>query len=306
VKRQVVLLAGTIAACTMLAGCDSIKGMMSKKPEGQVVATVNGQEITALELKSELGNFTSPDPAVMKRAQQAALQQIILRNLLVQKAKEDKLDKTPSYAVQIRRGEQNLLAQAYQQKLAVGVAVPTRADAETYIAAHPAQFANRQILTLEQVISPQSKLRPEQFQPIKTMEELKALLVTESIPYQENVATIDTLTADPKMAEEIGKLPPGEIFVVPQRTTLIFNKVSSTRTAPFRGDPAVNYAINLLRQQRAQDTVRQRIEVLRKSAESKIVYNDAYKDLKPAPAGVAPKAPAAAPAATAPAPVPKA
>lgn len=301
-KIRTFALAAGLGAAVMLSGCDRIKGLMGGggQPKGQVVATVNGEEVTALEMRAELGNFSSRDPAIVKAAQQQALQRIILRRLLAQEARKQKLDKSPEYTIQVKRGEENLLAQLYQRKLAGGTVQPTRQEAEAYVAAHPQQFASREVLLIDQVIATANKIPPDRLRPLKSLDEVKALLAQEGVAYQTNTSTMDTIQANPQMLEQIRKLPPGEIFVVPQGNTLIFNQINGARAAPFAGDMAANYAMQLLRAQKAQETVGKKIEAMRKAAEKTIVYNPAYKPAPPkAPAAKAPVAKAAAPAAAA-------
>jgi EpsD family peptidyl-prolyl cis-trans isomerase len=296
-------MAAVIAASTTLGGCDQIKKLIHGKPSGQVVATVNGQEITSLELRQELGNFQSRDPKIVKLAQQRALQQIIMRDLLVQKAKEAKLDKSAEFKLQVVRGEQGLLAQLYERSAASGVPAPTRQEAETFVAAHPQMFAQRRILIVDQVLAPPGKIDPQKFAALKTLDEVKNLFNSQNLPYQENVVTIDTLSANPQLIQQIDKLAPGDIFVVPQNGALVFNRVSETRSVPFRGDLTVNFATNALRTQRARDAVRTRLETIRKDAESKIVYAAGYKPPPPTAKPATPGAPAAgAPAVAAPVP----
>lgn len=306
-KAKSLILVAVLPAALSLAGCDKVKSMVGGKPKGQVVATVNGEEITTIELNRELGGFSSKDPKVMKAAQQQALQQIIMRDLLTQKAKADKLDKTPEYTVQVRRGEETLLAQLYQRKLAAAAAAPSRDDAESFVASHPTMFANHRIMVVDQLVArPNGKITPDQLKAMKTLEEVKSLFDAQGVPYRENVATVDTLNTDPRMVEQIDKLPAGEVFIVPQQGALMFNRISSSKTLPIRGDMAVNYALGVLRNQKAQDLVRTQMIALRSGAEKSITYNPAYKPDKPftpppAP-GTAPAAPAAAaPAAAAPA-----
>jgi EpsD family peptidyl-prolyl cis-trans isomerase len=304
-KSKALLIVAAVSTGLTLASCDNIKGLVGGKPSGQVVATVNGHEITSLELRAEMGNFASRDPKIMKAAQQQALQQIILRDVLADKAKEAKLDKAPEYTLQVRRGEQTLLAQLYERKLAQNAATATRTEAEAFVASHPDQFANRRILTLDQVISQAGKIPPEKFAPIKTLEEVKSLLDSNGVPYQESSAQIDTLTASPGVIAQIPKLPPGEVFVIPQRGALVFNRLAQTRSVPFKGDLAVNFATNALRQQRTQDSVRKQVDTIRKAAEPKVVYSAGFKPAPPTPAPGAAATPAAA-GATAPATAPPA
>ncbi|WP_337188879.1 hypothetical protein [Phenylobacterium sp.] len=288
--NRTLVVAGAVCATLTLSGCEQVRGLIGGggEPKGQVVATVDGEEITALELRAELGNFSARDPAVIKAAQQQALQRIILRKLLAKAARDEKLDKSSDYTIQVGRGQETLLAQLYQRKLASKVAQPTEAEITAFITDNPNQFENRKVLFVDQVIAAPNQIPPEQLRPLKSLAEVKALLDREGIRYQDNAVALDTLTANPALVRGVMGLPPGEVFVIPQGGALLFNHVASSRDAPLRGDAAKAYATNMLRQQKAGQTVQKQVESLRKAAEDKIQYNAAYK---PAPE----KKPAAAP-----------
>ena len=143
-KIRALVIVAAVSAGLSLSGCDQVKKLMGGgKPSGQVVATVDGEEITSLQLRTELGNFGSRDPEVMKAAQQQALQRIIMRKLIAKKAREEKLDKGTDYTLQVERGQEALLAQLYQRKLATKAPQPTKAEAEAYVTANPARFLSR-------------------------------------------------------------------------------------------------------------------------------------------------------------------
>ena len=295
-SSKALLLLFAAAASVSLAGCDKIKHLIGGKPSGQVVATVNGDEITSLELKAEMGGFVARDPKVEKAAEQRALQQIILRRVAAQQARAEKLDKTSDYTIQVKRGEETLLAQALERKMLQGQAPPTQRDAENFVADHPDQFANRRVISLDEIIAPASKVDPKKLQSLKTLDDVKRVFEADSVPYQETVGELDTLTTPPALIAAIGKLGPNEAFVLPQRGAYVFSRVAGQKTEPFRGDLATNYAMRLLAQQKQSDVVRQNLQALRKAAEPKIVYAAGFKPPAPAPAAGA-AAPAAAPAA---------
>ncbi|WP_293454354.1 EpsD family peptidyl-prolyl cis-trans isomerase [Phenylobacterium sp.] len=304
--KGVTLVAVAVVASMTLAGCDKVKGLLGRKPSGQVVATVSGEEITTLELRNQLGGFSSRDAETMKRARQAALNRLILQDVVAQEAKKQKLDKSVDYNLRVEDGKKRVLAQLFERKIAQSVQTPSRTDAENFVAAHPEMFANRQVMVVDQVIAQPKKFEPEKYRPLKSLDEVKAMLNTDGAAYQESVSTIDTVSTDPRMTQQITKLPPGEVFVVPQRGGLVFNQVRDARTLPIRGDVAVSMATSMLQQQRTREAVAKQIEGLRKAAEGSIVYADSFKDLKPtdakADAAKAPAAPTtpAAPAAAAP------
>ena len=308
-----LVIAVAVGAGLFASGCDQIKKLTGGggAPSGQVVATVDGEEITSLQLRSELGGFGSRDAEVMKAAQQQALQRIILRKLMAEEARKEKLDKTADFTLQLEKGEETLLAQLYQRKLASGIAQPTKAEAEAFVTARPDQFANRKVMFVDQVIAGPNKIAPDRFRPLKSLGEVKSLLDSEGVQYQENAIVLDTLSTNPELVKAVNGLPPGEVFVIPQRGALVFNQIGASRSVPFRGDMATAYAMNAIRSQRAQELVAKKVEATRKAAEPKISYNAAFKPPAPkaapakgAPAG-APAAGAAAPAA-APSPAPAA
>ncbi len=300
--KRMFVVAG-VSAALLLSGCDQIKKLTGGgKPSGQVVATVNGEEITSLELRSELGGFGSRDPEIMKAAQQQALQQVVLRKLMAQEARKAKLDKTADFTLQLHRGEEALLAGLYQRKLASEVVQPSRQAGEAYVASHPDMFANRRVLFVNQVIAAPSNISPDRLRPLKTLDAVRSLLESEGVQYQENAVVLDTLSANPQLIALVKGLPAGEIFVVPQQGSLLFNQITGERSTPFRGDMATAYAVNQLRSQTSQTTISKRLEALRKAADDKIVYSDAYTPSKPkavanAAAKPAPAAAAAGPAA---------
>jgi EpsD family peptidyl-prolyl cis-trans isomerase len=294
-----------LAAATSLSGCDRVKALLGGgKPSGQVVATVNGDEITSLQLRRELAGFSSRDPKVMKAAQQRALQSLIMRRLVEQEAKKQKLDKSVEYDLDVARAKSNILGQLYQRKIASSTAIPTRADGEAYIAAHPEKFANRKIFVLDQIVAASSKLKPDQVKAAKTMSDVESLLQQAGAPYEKTISTVDSLTADPRLVAAIQKIGSDDVFIVPQAGgALLFNHLMDTQAAPFVGDPAVKYAMNRVRAEKAQQEVSRRLTQIRKAADEHITYNDAYKPQPPAKS--APAKPAAnGQAAPAPAPVP--
>lgn len=299
----------TPVMCVTLTAC-GLGGGGGKKPTGQVVATVDGEEITSLELRNELDGMTFPDAKARKVAEQRALQMIITRKVLAKAAKEQKLDKTPEFALRLQRGEENLLAQTLQQTITKNVPDPTREEAESYVAANRNLFAERKIFGVDQIriARPTDPKLMAEFEPLKTFEEVEAMLKSKNIQYQRGVDQIDARGTNPKLIDAIANLPPGEVFVLPMGQLVLINRVRETRTVPFVGDPAVKFALDMLKNQRRQDTVNRQLGGLVAAAQPKISYNKAYEPVKPPPAkaaapalkgAVAPVSPAAAPSAAA-------
>lgn len=293
-------------ACVALVACH-IPGLPGgdKAPSGQVVATVDGEEITLSELRAELaGAAAPPSPQAAKLMEEAALRQIIIRHIMAKAAHEQELDKTPAFAIEKARANQGLLTQALQRQIASTSPAPSRADAEAYVAAHPGMFAERKLLTVDQIRMARPKTEEElkAFLPLKSLPEFETLLNQKGIQFQRTASIIDTGSTDPNMVAQLEKLPPGEVFMVPANGMVLANQIRDSKLAPFTGAAAINYAMGVLRSQRVQEAVGKGVENLVKSKASTVKYNDAYKPTQPLVPSMKAPAPAAAPAAPAAAP----
>jgi len=293
------------AACVALAGCHFPGlGGGQKAPTGQVVATVEGREVTLRELNAEMGTASYPDPKTRKMAEQAALRNIVARVVLANAARQQGLDKTPDFALQKQRAIDTVLAQQLELKLTAGVPQPTKEEAQNFVSAHPDIFLERKIFVVDQIRMPRVPVEVlKALEPLKTMEDIEAVLNKDNIPHQRGDATLDAVGADPRLVDFIVKLPPNEVFVLPSNDGLLVNRIKDTKVLPFTGDPALQYATKWMTRQRTQEAVNRSFNQYLTAAVSKIQFNKDYappKPTKPTPTGAAtPGAPAAAPAPTA-------
>lgn len=121
-----------ILAALLLAGC-------ARQPVGQVVAVVDGDEITRAELNAELRTAGAPgqgDP-------RTALNRLIDRRLLARIARERALDRTQDYLVRSRQLDDALLAQLLREQAAQAEPAPAEAAVSAYVGGHPELFAGR-------------------------------------------------------------------------------------------------------------------------------------------------------------------
>ena len=118
-KSVIPFLAG--AALLALAACGD------KSPQGQVVATVNGEEITAQEVNAEAQALNLPANANREAVLPQILQRVLDRKLLVGVARERKMDKSPDFLIQRRRAEETVLATMLARQINEGVSPTSRA-----------------------------------------------------------------------------------------------------------------------------------------------------------------------------------
>jgi peptidyl-prolyl cis-trans isomerase C len=283
-------------ACLAMSGCHGHHFGAGKAPTGQVAATVNGQEITQLELNAELAGVNLPtDPKARKAVEIRALQAIIGRTLLAQAAKQQGLDKTPEFAMQRTRADEILLGQALQSKLAKDVPPPTSEEVSRFILDNPDIFDQRKIFTVDQIrmAQPTDPDFMKKIQPLNTMPDVEALLTSEHVDYRRGTAQLDAVGADPKVIAAVVKLPPNTVFVIASGGGLLINEITGVKVQPLTGDDATKYATALLTRQHVQEALSRQVKSIFSQGAASVRYNPTYQP---------PKSPAPAAASSAPAP----
>ena len=284
---------GTVAlTCLALTACH---GRGGKAPTGQVVATVDGKEITVTDLQTEMAGQTFADPKARKAAQDGVLENMVVRAILAQAAQKDGLDKSPEFAVQKAHMEQGLLAQTLQKKVVDSVPAPSREEADRYVTAHPDIFGQRKIYEVDQIKvtqSPDPRIVDEMV-PLKTMPDILALLTAKGAKFTRQPTAIDARGADPQLVDAIGKLPPREVFTFQGNGLLLINQITATRVEPFTGDAAVSYATALIKRQRTQEALGRKMNEIVTKGRTSVRFNPQYQPAKKPAAPAAASGPAA-------------
>lgn len=276
-KRGISLLMLGLA----LASCG--KGENKEAPKGQVVATVDGQEITTSALRMEMQD-TPSDPNVAAAAQNAALQGLITRKLLVAEAKKRELDKSPLAAMFRERAEELALVQLLQMNIASGVPKVSDDEVKDFVSSHPATFSQRRLIAVDQLLVPKVDAKLiKQMEPLKTMPEIETLLNTNKVQFVRSAAVLDTLNLNPEVAAKVSSMGTDEVFAVPNGAGVQVARITSTRVEPLAGAEAERLARLMLMQQRGATQVRQALEQIVKSGQSKVNINADYKPKKTAP-----------------------
>lgn len=179
--RLIAVLVGALACATAPAGA------ASKKVAGgatQVVAAIDGREITLSELRSEMARLglapTAPE------AEQFALQSLINRALLAKAARKADVHRRPEALLRMRAAEEQALADVYLS-LAAQALEPTRPEINAFIGDHPELFEKRRryefaVISLATASFDEETMTPL-FDETKTFDALRESLDAEKIPY---------------------------------------------------------------------------------------------------------------------------
>lgn len=278
-----ILVAATLSACG-----DKAK---EKKP-GQALASVNGEEVTVLQLNEELQR-AGVSAAQQDAASKQLLQVLIDRQLLQEAAAKENLDRDPKVMQAIDRAKSLIIAQAYLQKRVGNVGKPTPKEVEDYFNAHPEFFSNRKQFSMSEIVIGANDLTPEvraAADSAKSLEEVAVWLDAHKIKYGRTQVTRSTADVPPQLSSKLLGMPKGQLFVVKEGPRAMFISVTEVKDAPVSLAVASPQIEQFLINKKNKELASAELQRLR--ADAKIEYLN--KSMMPDPKS-APTMPAGAP-----------
>jgi EpsD family peptidyl-prolyl cis-trans isomerase len=247
-----------------------------KKPQGQAIAVVNNEELTASDLNAELNSANVSAADASKDARAQAVQRLIDRRLLAQEAKSEGLDKSPEFLNQQRRLTEDLLINMLIGRQAKTEQVPSAAEITQFEASHPGVFAKREIWTLQQILYPLPKdaAVTAKIGAAKSLDQVAQALTAAGIQSTRATKQFDTAMLPPKLYTQLGNLAPGEPFIVPGPDKAVASVISARQPAPLNPDQARQLALSQMRRESVNKLVLDRVKDLK--AKAKIEYQPGF------------------------------
>jgi len=272
VRRNPHIALALVAVVAALSGCQ-------KKVGGQVAATVNGEEITQIQLNGALRGV-SPAALTNAKDKQAAingvLQQLVDRQILVQQAKADGVDKQPEYAVELQKLQDELTIRMLAAKVAQDIPKADDGAVVKFIGDNPQMFAARQLYALDQIgfPIPKDKAVLTALQPAHTLDAIIAVLNANHITFNRGKGQLDSATLPPEVIKHIASLPAGEPLIMPQNGQVVVAVVTGTSAAPVGDEQAKGIATNMLREKAVREAMDARLNQGRLTA--KVSYGPGF------------------------------
>ena len=259
----------TIGLSLMLAACN-------RSATGQIVAVVNGEEISLNELNAELkslGQVAGNKDTL--RAQ--ALQNLVDRKLLVQAAHDRGIDKDPDFLQQQRRGSEQLLVGLLAQQVTKNVPVPSQTDIDAFLRQNPQVGTGRVVMQLDQVQfqEPTDPNFIKQLTQTKSLGDVVAVLNRTQTKFAGQKSTLDSATAPKTMIDQVVKLQPGEPFIVRSGGMVIVSAITSQNAAPLPEPEARKVAAEAIRRAAIAEIAQKQVKDARSRA--KIEYQEGFK-----------------------------
>lgn len=259
-----------ILGLVLLSGCD-------KAPGGQVVAVVDGHEITQQDVRAQaLSEKITTKPA-LDAAAPRIVQQLVNRTVLSDYARENHLDRGPEYIARRRQLEETLLSYLALRKLVGKLDTPAPADVKAYVAANPLMFARRERLNLDQIQFPTAAAQQKMAELAKldSLDAIAAKLRTDGVKFSRAPAYFDTGQVDRSLAEQIARLSDGEVFNLSAGGTTYFSEIKSRVPLATKPSDWEAQAQGNMQRKMLMDSVSSKIDNLKNAA--KIEYDPAYR-----------------------------
>lgn len=273
------LLFGMIA----LTGCGRGADDQAVASKGQVVARVGDEVITIPELDNELRLNNIPadkykDPEVLKRV----LGELVTRKYLVRQALSAKLDREPSVLLDLLRAREVVLANAsVSRSAAAKVSAISQSQIERYIADNPAKFANRQVISVEQIVFPLGSVGEmivEAARRAKSLDDVDETLTTKGVPHSRTAGTLNSAELPESLARQVQAPDPTDVFFLRAGGNGAFFVVKGKQSQPLTGEAAATYARQALR----SDMLKSDLGMASVAANLEVKYEGEYAKIMPA------------------------
>ncbi len=261
----------------MLQGCDNA-------PTGQVIAVVNGEEITQQELNAELELLQSQPTGDKSAVRKQILQQIVDRRLMAQVAKEEGIDREPLYVIRERRLQEELLVQMYGKNAADATRVPDAAAVQKYIQANPSKFRQRVAYLVDQISfdMPEDQAVLKQLESTKTLAEVEQTLQRLKIPFGKGKNSIDSFGVPAPVLKQILALPAGEPFIIPTQGKVVVSVITGRQPVTVIEREIAPLAAQSMRAENLGKVLQARLD--ESKAKATIKYQDGFAPSTPKPA----------------------
>jgi len=253
----------------VLTACDSEP---KEKKSGQALVSINGKEVTMLQLNDEIKR-ANIRPDQYEAASKQLLESLISRQLIMEEAISNKLDRTPDVMQARERANAQIISQAYMQSIVSKVAKPSKAEIDDYFQKHPEYFAQRKQFDLTIVRIATKDLGDELKKIIdaaKSLDEVVAWLDKNKIQYLRNLASRSTTDLPAQMATMMQQKSKDTIFIINEQENSLLISVNAIKDSPVTAAVAAPQIEKFLMNQKYKEVTD--AEVARLRAAAKIEY----------------------------------
>ncbi len=254
----------------LLAGCSHDD--TNSKPT-QVVAKVNGDEITVHQLNSEIRRVqvSTANPQDLAKK---LLTGLIDRQLLVQEAYKLNLDRTPEVMQMLDAAKAQIYVQAYLTQKLAALSEPSELEVSRFMKQHPEVFSQRKVFTTQDIIfsNDPKVINYEQLQSsVSNMEELKTWLNAHQVSFEMAEENLPTEALPREALLVVNKIKVGDLLFMRDESKIVAHIVINIAELPLPDIQARDMASKAVSENKRQQLILGEIGRLKKLAKIEIV-----------------------------------
>ena len=283
------------ALMLVMAGCS--KHEEASKGGSQVVAKVNGSEITVHQLNFALSKVGKLDQSQVKAASEKVLQQMVDLELLKQKAIDAKLDRDPNVLQVLEATRQQVLAQAYMQKVASKQAAPSEDEIKKFYDTHPELFSERNVYVIQEFAVKDGNERACDIEAginaAKTGDDIAKWLKDNNFMFSANASRKAAEQLPLELLKKMNTLKAGDTLVVKSPQALVLLFLAKVDRQPVDLEKAKPVIQQFLVNSNQQTLIKNEVAALRK--EAKVEFLGDFSKMTLDSSATVPATPAAKP-----------
>jgi EpsD family peptidyl-prolyl cis-trans isomerase len=237
------LCVSTLAACGKKSGDQAAA-------RGQIVAHVGDEVVTTQELENEFRWENIPaskqnDPESIRKV----LNDLVLRKYLLRQAIDAKLDREPGVLLDMLRSREQVLATAFMTR-AVAAKPPGKADIDDFIARNPLKFADRKLLSVEQVgfpLATTSLATVDAFRAANSLDDVQQQLTSAGVPNVRQMSLLNSGDLPQDFVAAMAAKNADGIFLVRSGANGLVFQIKGEQPRPLEHEAASELARQLLR-----------------------------------------------------------
>lgn len=282
-SRQRLLCAGLLLAMAGLSACGGGK----EKKSGQALASVNGEEITVLQLNEELQR-SGAKAAQQEQASKQLLEALIDRQLLQSEAAKDKTDRDPKVMQAIERAKALIVSQAYMQKRIGTLVKPSAAEVEAYFSKNPGFFSNRKQFEMKELVIATADMNDQlkaAMDAAKSLEDVALWLDAHKVKFVRTQLARTSADLAPELSAKLLAMPKGQLFIIREGERSLLIAITDIKDSPVSLEVAAPQIEQFLFNKKNKEAAD--AELARLRAAAKIEYLNKASADKPAAADAA-------------------
>jgi len=230
-SRLLVMLLAASAVALFVTGCGN-----KDKAATQVVASVDGEEITVQQINGVLSKARGISPENLPKAKVDILGGLVEQQLAINLATSKKLDRSPEVVAAIENARREILARAALEQIVSAQTKPSDEDAKKYYAENPALFSERRVFNLQEIALGKNVADIEsvraQAASAKSMEELAAWLKSRKIEFSANTGARPAEQLPLEVLPKLHSLKDGQIGFLEGKDGYLIMRVVASRVQP--------------------------------------------------------------------------